>query len=527
MLLYGAAAWVVAQVADIVFEAFAFPDWSMRGLIVLLIVGAPLAVVIGWLLPSHEAEAEDAVLRSRPTVANVALPEPEPAGRIKAQSPRTHYARSGSVSIAYQVVGSGPVDLVLVHGWVSNVEFAWESPPFAQFLNRLAAHTRLIHFDKRGTGLSDRAAGLPDLEQRMDDVRAVMDAAGSERAVIMGYSEGGPISALFAATYPERALGLIIYGSYARRLRSDDYPWAPTKEERAEDIRKTEANWGQSGDVSYYAPSMVEDEEFRRWMASYFRHSASPRAAAELLAMNSTVDIRNVLPSIRVPTLVLHRLCDKDSRIEEGRYFASLVPGARFVELDGDDHLPWVGDTGSLLDTIDSFIAQIDDSVESNHVLATLVAVRIDVAWESTEGVVLSDYIRAESAKLGSTLSEGDGPTIVRAFDGPVRALRYALAVANYARDYEIGCHVGVHVGECLVSGDRVGGAAVELCKRLAGQGAIGVVLATRTVTDLVPFARFDFQPCGQSLRHDDGSQWPVFAVSAPGSGPGNAIHGH
>ena len=255
-LVYAAGAWVIAQVGDLVFDAFGFPDWAMRLLIVALVLGAPVAILAGWFAGARSRTVGVDDVINTPAVSPS---DDKTTGAVPATMPpvRTRYARSASVSIAYQVVGEGPLDLVLTHGWVSNIESAWEHPLFADFLNRLAGRVRLIHFDKRGTGLSDRVAELPDLEQRMDDVRAVMDAADSQRAILMGYSEGGPMCALFAATYPERTLGLIIYGSYAKRLRSDDYPWAPTAAERAEEVRKTEANWGQAGDVSHYAPSMA------------------------------------------------------------------------------------------------------------------------------------------------------------------------------------------------------------------------------------------------------------------------------
>jgi len=525
-LVYTAGAWVVTQVGDVVFDAFGFPDWAMRLLIVALVLGAPVAILAGWFAGARSKSARAA--------EDMRGPDEKPSSTATAQSARatmppvrTHYARSGAVSIAYQVVGEGPVDLVLTHGWVSNIESAWEYPRFAEFLSRLAGRVRLIHFDKRGTGLSDRVADLPDLEQRMDDVRAVMDAADSKRAILMGYSEGGPMCALFAATYPERTLGLIIYGSYAKRLRSEDYPWAPSEEERAQEIRKTEANWGQAGDVSHYAPSMAGDEAFRKWVASYFRLSASPKAAAELLAMNSTIDIRHVLPCIQVPTLILHRRGDRDANVEEGRYIASRIHNADFVELDGDDHLPWIGDTEALLRPIDSFVGQIGEPAAASAVLATLVAIHSDEGWDSTNGLSLAEYIETEATRLRSAHGTRAGRSIVRAFDGPVRAVRCALAIAGYARDYTIDCGIGVHVGECTVSERDLSGSAVDLCMQLAEQGSISAVLTTRTVADLVPRSRFDFSQREKSLCDAEGTEWPVFAVSPRGDrGQGSYLDG-
>ena len=272
--------------------------------------------------------------------------------------PKTHYARSGDVNIAYQVLGDGPVDLVFVMGWVSHLEYFWTERSFARFLRRLASFSRLILFDKRGTGLSDRVPlqGLPTLEQRMDDVRAVMDAVGSRRAALCGVSEGGAMSALFAATYPERTAALLLIGAYAKRIRDESYPWGPTQVEREQFLKEIQEQWGEPLGLQERAPSMVYDPQFRQWWATYLRMSASPGAAVALTRMNSEADIRNVLPAIRVPTLVLHRTGDQCLLAAEGRYVASLIPGARFVELPGVDHLPFVGDQDAVLDEVKEFL---------------------------------------------------------------------------------------------------------------------------------------------------------------------------
>src|SRR2546421_3240689 len=248
----------------------------------------------------------------------------------------THYARSGGINIAYQVVGEGALDLVYVPGWVSNVEGAWEEPTSERFLRRLARFSRLILFDKRGTGLSDPVpeSRLPTLEERMDDVRAVMDAAESERAAVFGFSEGGNLSVLFAATYPERTVALVTFGIFAKRLRAPDYPWAPTPEDREREMELVEHEWGREMDLHVLAPSAADDPEFKRRLLSYLRRSASPAAAAALLRMNTGIDIREVLPVIHVPTLVLHRTNDLETNIEEGRWIAGRIPGAKFVELE-------------------------------------------------------------------------------------------------------------------------------------------------------------------------------------------------
>jgi pimeloyl-ACP methyl ester carboxylesterase/DNA-binding winged helix-turn-helix (wHTH) protein len=275
--------------------------------------------------------------------------------------PRVSYARSGSVNIAYQVVGNGPIDIVFVMGWVSHLEYFWNEPSFASFLTRLASMSRLILFDKRGTGLSDPVpiSELPSLDQRIDDVQCVMDAVGSRRAVLMGVSEGGPLCAMFAARHPEQTAGLIMIGSYARRLRAPDYPWGPTAEERDQFCQSIIREWGGPVGIDDRAPSRAFDPEFRSWWAAYLRMGASPGAAVALTKMNAEVDIRAELPKIQVPSLVIHRTGDRVLKIEEGRYLAQHIPGAEMVELPGDDHLPFVGDQLSVLSAIGQFLKRL------------------------------------------------------------------------------------------------------------------------------------------------------------------------
>jgi pimeloyl-ACP methyl ester carboxylesterase/predicted Ser/Thr protein kinase len=303
------------------------------------------------------------------------LPASGPAAPAATPRPRTRYAKSGGVNIAYQVVGDGPVDMVYIMGWVTNLDHFWEEPSYGRFLNRLAGSTRLILFDKRGTGLSDRVpdAQLPTLEQRMDDVRAVMDAVGSERAIAFGVSEGGPMAALFSATYPDRTLGLIMYGSYAKRVWDAEYPWAPTPKEREKFFTAIRHGWGGVVDLATLAPSALDDPAFREWWAGYLRQSASPGAALALAIMNTQVDIRHVLPTIRVPTLILHRTGDLDIDVGGSRYMARRIPGARFVELSGDDHLPWVGDQNAILKEVAGFVQGLDQVTGIDRVLATVL----------------------------------------------------------------------------------------------------------------------------------------------------------
>ena len=290
--------------------------------------------------------------------------------------PETCYARSGEVAIAYQAFGDGPVDVIWISGIISNVEYQWLEPRFASFLERIGSFSRLIRFDKRGTGLSDRVfGGVPTLEQRMDDVRAVMDDAGSERAVLLGAVEGAPIAILFAATYPERTLGLVLYGSQVKTVWAPDFPWAPKFEEHMKAIDEAERLWGTQRYCDQAAAKLAPsgDEKFRRFWGAYMRHGASPSAAAALMRMNMQIDVRDVLPTIRVPTLILHRRDDPVAHVEQSRYIAQRIPHARYVEVEGVDQVPLVGDTEVLLGEMEAFVGSIKDTFQPDRVLATVL----------------------------------------------------------------------------------------------------------------------------------------------------------
>jgi pimeloyl-ACP methyl ester carboxylesterase len=402
----------------------------------------------------------------------------------------THYAHSGNPSIAYQVIGSGPIDIVLVNGWISNVEMAWEHPRPRRFLERLSSFSRLINFDKRGTGLSDRGGPLPTFEERMDDVRAVMDAAGSKQAVLVGYSEGGPMCVLFAATWPERTLGLVLYGTYMKRVRSIDYPWAPTRDERLRAIAEVDRGWDQATDVAYYAPSLAGETEFANWLMSYWRRSASPRAAAEILRMNTDIDMCHVLPLIRVPTLVMHRTHDRDSRVDEGRYIAQHIPGARFIELPGADHLVWAGDMEEILEPIEAFVGSLDTAPATDSVLVTILAVLFDSRPDSN---LLQSLERAVASGSGRCIGT-DEERLIAGFDGTGRALRCAFAFRELSKQNDCGLRIGVHVGECVRHGDTVAGQPLETAAAIAGAAPAGNIAVSRIVRDLVIGYRFDGQ---------------------------------
>jgi len=336
--------------------------------------------------------------------------------------PETRYAKSGDINIAYQVLGSGPVDLIYVPGWVSHLEYGWEEPSLARFYRRLASFSRLILFDKRGTGLSDQSTNMPTLEQRMDDVRAVMEAVHSERAVVFGMSEGGNMAMLFAATYPERTIALIAFGVFAKRIYDPEYPWAPTPEERQKFYDAIEHEWSGPLGVEDLAPSMANDERFRNWWASYQRRSASPRAALTLAKLNTSIDVRHVLAAIRVPTFVLHRVGDRDSNIEEGRYIASHIPGAKFVELQGEDHLLFVGDQDAVLREVENFISNRGRAADVDRVLATVlyIAATSTTKEKGSDTRRFNVLARREVDWFEGRVSEANGTEFCAIFDGPI-----------------------------------------------------------------------------------------------------------
>lgn len=433
--------------------------------------------------------------------------------------PETHYAHSGDVSIAYQTLGQGPLDLVFVMGWVSHLEYFWTEPSFARFLHRLASFSRLILFDKRGTGLSDRVpiSQLPTLEQRMDDVRAVLEAIGSERAALCGVSEGGPMSALFAATYPEKTSALVMIGTYARRIWDTDHPWGATREEFHRFITEIQDHWGGPVGLEERAPSMASDPDFREWWATYLRMGASPGAAVALTRMNAEIDVRHVLATIRVPTLVLHRTGDRCFEVEEGRFVASRIPGARFVELPGSDHLPFVGDTDRILTQIEEFVTGVRPDLEPDRVLATVLTGE----FRESTAAAPSEQWRQLSVQLGSELGrfrgralEQDHGSILASFDGPARAARCAQSLAGHALRHGVGFRAGLHTGECDYLPDgRLGGVSIDVAAEICGRARWGEVLASGTVRDLLAGSGIPLEPYSSLVRADLGAEWPLFRL--------------
>jgi pimeloyl-ACP methyl ester carboxylesterase len=436
----------------------------------------------------------------------------------------TRYAKSGDLNIAYQVVGEGPRDLIYVPGWISNVELNWEEPALAHVLERLASFSRLILFDKRGTGLSDPVPPdrLPTLEERMDDVRAVLDAVGSRQTAVFGFSEGGLMSVLFAATYPERTTALVLFGVFAKRSWSPDYPWAPKPDDRAREIADLERNWSERMDLDDLVPS--EDDAFKARLATYFRRSASPGAAVALMRMNTQLDVRDVLPTIQAPTLVIHRTGDLDVNVEEGRWIASRIPGATFVELPGDAHTLWAGNPDEVIDEIEEFLTGARRGPEPDRVLATVLFT--DIVGSTEQATKLGDrrwreLLERHHALVRSSLDRYQGREVDTAgdgfmatFDGPARAIRCASAAVAGVRSLGLEIRAGVHTGECERFGDKVAGLAVHTGARVAGAAGPGEVLVSQTVKDLVAGSGIEFEDRGAYELKGVPGEWRLYSVA-------------
>jgi pimeloyl-ACP methyl ester carboxylesterase/DNA-binding CsgD family transcriptional regulator len=407
--------------------------------------------------------------------------------------PETRYAKSGDVRIAYQVVGHGPIDLVFVPGFISNLEVHWEDPGYTHLLNRLAAFTRLILLDKRGTGLSDRvdAHHLPSLETRMDDVRAVMDAVGSGRAALLGASEGAPMSILFAATYPERTRALVLYGGYAHF-----HTWVSGREALEEFIRSAETSWGGGKSLRHFAPGRVSDPRFAEWWARFERLSVSPTAAVALARMNAQIDVRQVLSSIRVPTRIIHRTDDARVKIAGGRYLAEHIKGARFIEIPGRDHPVWTGDVDRVVDEVEEFLTGVRPAPAHDRVLATIMVARLSMPERAAAR--LGDSLWSERlqrlrqsasdaiARLNGHLIASGAAEISARFDGPARAVRCALALRDAAAALALPLTAAVHIGEVEIAADGVTGLVLHVTERIAARAAAGEVLVSGVVNDLV-----------------------------------------
>jgi class 3 adenylate cyclase len=444
--------------------------------------------------------------------------------------PQTRYARSGDVNIAYQVMGDGPFDVVWVPGAFSHVELNWTVPTRAAFNKRIASFCRLIMFDKRGTGMSDRAHGIANLETRMDDVRAVMDAAGSERAALFGVSEGGPMSTLFAATYPERTWALLLFASYPRELWAPDYPYGVTETEWWRDLDEIETHAGDPHSFIKLAAELAPsaDEWNQQKLAELMRQAGTPGARVDLMRMNREIDVRPILPAIRVPTLVMNREGDHPSNVGGSRYLAEHIPGARHIELNGVDHAPSSGDAEPVLNELQMFLEDAwrrrNELEEHDSVLATILFTDIvgstqkmselgNRAWTD----VLKQHHTAVRRQLGRYRgvemdTAGDG--FFATFDGPARAIRCAREIVESVRPLGIEVRAGLHTGECEVNDGKVAGIAVSLGARVAAEAGPSEVLVSGTVRDLVAGSGLEFVDRGTRELKGVPGEWRLYAVA-------------
>src|SRR6187551_1361207 len=433
--------------------------------------------------------------------------------------PQTRYARSGEVGIAYQAFGEGEMDLVLAFPFLSHLDLMWESPAMSRFLRQLGSFARVLVFDRRGVGLSDPVAGAPTLEERMDDVRAVMDAAGSERAALLGMSEGATMCMLFAATYPERTSALVLWGAMARSTAAPDYPWAPDKEaveEAQEEL--VGPMWGQGATIEIFSPSMASDPRAREFQARFERQAASPMRVQQLFQMFLDTDVRDALPLIQASTLVLHRRQDRAVNYRAARWLAEQIEGSRYAELEGEDHFPWVGDSDAALAAIEEFLTGVRPGPTPERVLATVLFTDIvdstrlatemgDRRWrdllEQHQELVRSSLQRFDGREVKTT---GDG--FLAVFDGPTRAAECARAIADEMPSLGIEVRAGLHTGEVELMGDDIGGIAVHVAARVAALAAARTVLASRTVRDLAAGSGIEFDPAGRHTLRGVAEEW-------------------
>jgi class 3 adenylate cyclase len=437
--------------------------------------------------------------------------------------PETRYAKSGDVHIAYQVVGDGPLDLVYAPPWIGNMELFWEEPSYARFLKRLTSFSRLILFDKRGTGSSDRAVEIPIIEQQIDDLTSVMNSVGSERAALLGASEGGSLCTLFTATHPERTSALILCGAAATTRWSPETPWAPTRETFETWIQTVEREWGGPLGMELFAPSVAHEKRFRDWWARLLRLAASPAAAIALLRMLDEIDVRPVLPTIRIPTLVLHCTGDLVVNVENGRYLARHIPNAKYVELPGADHFPYLGDSDAILAEIEEFLTGVRPLPESDRVLATVLFTDIVTSTERSAQIgdrrwkdLLDQHdtlIRRELERHRGRLVKTTGDGILATFDGPARAIRCAQAIATSVKSLGIEVRAGLHTGEVELRSEDVTGMGVNIAARVMDAAGPGEVVVSSTVKDLVAGGGLRFADRGTHDLRGVPGEWRLFAV--------------
>jgi pimeloyl-ACP methyl ester carboxylesterase len=439
--------------------------------------------------------------------------------------PKTRYAKSGGVSIAYQVVGEGPSDVVFIPGYVSNVEFFWELPAMARVFERLASFSRVILWDKRGTGLSDPVADVPSLDQRTDDLMAVMDAAGCERASFFGVSEGGPMGLLFAAAHPERTSALVLYGASPKFSSSPDWEWGWSAEEIASRFDEIERDWGEGALLSLFAPSQADSEPVRLAWGQFQRTGASPSMGRAVYEALCEIDCREILSAITVPTLILHVTGDQVAHVNAARYMAQRIPGAQMVEFPGDDHILLMLEPDPIVDEIEQFLTGVRHEAHSNRVLATVMFT--DIVGSTVRAAELGDHrwrdllathdaaVRRQLRRFEGREVKTTGDGFLATFSAPSRAIACACAVRDAVRQVGIDVRVGLHTGECEIMGDDVGGVAVHTGARVAALAGSGEVLVSSTVKDLVAGSRIEFIDRGPHELKGVPGEWRLFAVTS------------
>ncbi len=443
--------------------------------------------------------------------------------------PETKYADSDGVSVAYQVVGEGEIDLVIAFPFVSHLDLLWESPRMSGFVRQLARFARVIPFDRRGVGLSDPCDSAATLEERMDDVRAVMDAAGSERAALLGMSEGATMCMLFAATYPERTSALVLWGAMARSTAADGYPWAPSREAIEEaSLELVAPMWGQGATIEIFSPSLADDPDAREFQARMERQAASPRRVLQLLEMFLDTDVRETLPLIGKPTLVMGRRGDLAVNIRASRWLAEQIEGSKLVELEGADHFPWVGEsTDEALDEIEAFLTGVRPAPTPERVLATVMFTDIvdstsrlseigDRRWRA----LLAEHqelVRIQLKRFGGREVNTTGDGFVATFDGPTRAVECASAIARETAALGIEVRAGLHAGEVELIGEDVGGIAVHIAARICGLAGAGEVIVSRTLRDLTAGSGIELGDHGRHSLKGVGDEQELYnVVSTP-----------
>jgi class 3 adenylate cyclase len=443
---------------------------------------------------------------------------------VVADVPETRYAKADDgVHIAYQVVGDGAFDLVIVPGFISHVELSWEDPGLARFIRRLASFARVVMFDKRGTGMSDRADRLPDIDRRMLDIEAVMEAVGSEQAAFFAVSEGGPMAILYAAAHPERTRSLVLWGTYARMTEAPDYPIGRSREEFYGSAEYLEPGWGTGVGLGAWAPSVARDPAAREFFARLQRLASSPGAAMALMTSYMDIDVRPALPLVHAPTLVVHHSGDRMVPIAHARHLATSIEAARIVELEGTDHFFWTEHADQIVDEIEEFLTGTRSLPEPDRVLATVLftdivdstghAARLgDMRWKALldqHDLLTKQQVDRHRGRLVQTTGDG----VLATFDGPARAVRCAQATVDGARALGVELRAGVHTGEVAVRGDNIGGLAVHIGARVASCANAGEILVSRTVTDLVAGSGLDFEDRGQHELKGVPGSWQLYAV--------------